>query len=461
MIASNAEAYWPARRPGPVLVNLAPAVISPGQEITITGHTFGTDSSRANVYFYDVPATITSWSDTEIKVIAPSYFTSSINMIVVRGYFYYGTTYNGAYEYGDNYEYFSATIGYYQVKPVIEAVSLNDDNPYIQLVKIEGNYFGDVIKEVYFGDQKVSVANWDDNLINVVLPENSNAPITVKLSDDCFNTIEIHYFTQAAAVETDPAISISPKSVYPGQTFIIYGHNFSSDYTIKLIGSAGEYSVPGSQVKFGGSNLIEVTIPDNVSLNGHYDLYLMNGDSLVFQLDDALTVQAGQPAIASAVETVAEDATPAADDNVSVMEKYLVKAKDANLTKKLKGKILLQVESHGEAWYVHPTKEEKFYLKDGTAAYRMLREFGLGISNADLEKIPAEGSRQTGDVNLINRLKGHIILQVENHGEAWYVNPDDGHRYYLKDGAEAYRIMRELSLGIANDDLRKIEVGEI
>jgi len=53
------------------------------------------------------------------------------------------------------------------------------------------------------------------------------------------------------------------------------------------------------------------------------------------------------------------------------------------------------------------------------------------------------------------------LLQVEKNGEAWYLNPADGKRYYMKDGQLAYQIMRFLSLGITNNDLRKIDVGSL
>lgn len=62
---------------------------------------------------------------------------------------------------------------------------------------------------------------------------------------------------------------------------------------------------------------------------------------------------------------------------------------------------------------------------------------------------------------LVDKLKGRILLQVQSHGEAWYINPVDGKRYYLKDGEEAYRIMSKLGLGITNSDLEKISIGTI
>ncbi|MFA4942772.1 MAG: L,D-transpeptidase, partial [Patescibacteria group bacterium] len=45
----------------------------------------------------------------------------------------------------------------------------------------------------------------------------------------------------------------------------------------------------------------------------------------------------------------------------------------------------------------------------------------------------------------------------ENNGEAWYVYPGDFHRYYLGTPDDAYQIMRNLSLGISNDNFSKIE----
>ncbi|MBU1164826.1 hypothetical protein KKA15_04675 [Patescibacteria group bacterium] len=201
------------------------------------------------------------------------------------------------------------------------------------------------------------------------------------------------------------------------------------------------------------------------------------------------------------------------EQQVVELEKGLLSRIDTALTNRLRGRILLQVENNGEAWYVDKSTLKKFYLKDGTSAYNALQAFGLGITNADLAKIPigiedrAEVLDTDGDglddkleealgtdINDIdsdddghddgkevksgynpkgdglynyqfsfvdaNGLRGKILLQVESRGEAWYVHPENGKRYYMKDGALAYQIMRFLSLGITNEDLRKIDVGE-
>ncbi len=124
----------------------------------------------------------------------------------------------------------------------------------------------------------------------------------------------------------------------------------------------------------------------------------------------------------------------------------------------LSGRILLQVEAHGEAWYVYPDTHERYYLGRQDDAYRIMRELGLGISNADLAKIPEAGTTTTGDRALRTRLSGKILLQVEAHGEAWYVNPLTTRRHYLGRPADAYELMRSLGLGITNLNLISIPV---
>ena len=172
------------------------------------------------------------------------------------------------------------------------------------------------------------------------------------------------------------------------------------------------------------------------------------------------------------------------------------------------GNIYLQVEQNGEAWYVHPITEERFYLGRPDDAWSLLREQGVGISNQNLKKIPigllgfemidtdedglsdylenSLGMNQllkdsdsdgfddysevknaynplgTGvmpiDYNFSQRYLGYIFLQVEAHGEAWYVNPKDAKRYYLGQKEDAFAIMRSLGIGIKDVDLEQINL---
>lgn len=58
------------------------------------------------------------------------------------------------------------------------------------------------------------------------------------------------------------------------------------------------------------------------------------------------------------------------------------------LAQRLSGKILLQVEQNGEAWYIYPNNQQRYYLGRPADAFNIMRELGLGISDKDLNQIP-------------------------------------------------------------------------
>lgn len=114
---------------------------------------------------------------------------------------------------------------------------------------------------------------------------------------------------------------------------------------------------------------------------------------------------------------------------------------------KLKGKILLQVESKGEAWYVNPDDVKAYYLGRPSDAFKIMRELGLGVSNKDFDS-------WNGKAPI--KLSGKILIKVEDSGKAYYVNPADFQMHYLGRPADAFNIMRYLGLGITNKDLENV-----
>jgi len=113
----------------------------------------------------------------------------------------------------------------------------------------------------------------------------------------------------------------------------------------------------------------------------------------------------------------------------------------------LTGRILLQVEESGQAWYVNPVDNRRYYLGRPADAYNIMRQLALGVSNKDLKQMTVKAPA---------RLAGRILLQVEERGQAYYVNPLTLQLHYLGRPTDAYNIMRSLGLGISNKNLALI-----
>ncbi len=118
----------------------------------------------------------------------------------------------------------------------------------------------------------------------------------------------------------------------------------------------------------------------------------------------------------------------------------------------LNGRILLQVQANGEAWYVNPLNSSRYYLGRPDDAFNVMRSLGLGVTNSDLEKFK---------VSAPARLSGRILLQVQDKGQAYYLSPTDLKLYYLGRPTDAFNVMRSLGLGITNADLIKIRIASV
>jgi len=123
----------------------------------------------------------------------------------------------------------------------------------------------------------------------------------------------------------------------------------------------------------------------------------------------------------------------------------------SELFNRLSGSILLQVEQNGEAYYVNPDNKRKYYLGRPADAFSVMRQLGLGATHDFI----------TSHTYYPNNVLGKILLDVEQNGEAYYIYPKDKKAYYLGRPADAFRIMRELGLCITNDDLSKIPAGNL
>lgn len=129
----------------------------------------------------------------------------------------------------------------------------------------------------------------------------------------------------------------------------------------------------------------------------------------------------------------------------------LLSASPVSAIGNLAGKILLQVEENGEAWYVYPKTNSRYYLGRPQDAFNIMRNLGLGAKHDFIVSTQIFPSR----------LLGMILLDVEANGEAYYINPGDRKKYYLGRPQDAFNIMNKLGVGITNNDLAQITTGDI
>ena len=127
------------------------------------------------------------------------------------------------------------------------------------------------------------------------------------------------------------------------------------------------------------------------------------------------------------------------------------KAGAVTLAERLNGYILLQADSHGEAWYVYPNDLKRYYLGRPDDAFQIMGKLGVGTTHSFI----------TGYTIFPASVSGKILLDVQSHGEAYYIYPQDRKKYYLGRPDDAFSIMRRLSLGITTADLSAIPIGSL
>lgn len=115
------------------------------------------------------------------------------------------------------------------------------------------------------------------------------------------------------------------------------------------------------------------------------------------------------------------------------------------------GYILLQVEKNGEAWYVYPKNGNRYFLGRPADAFAIMKKLALGATHDFI----------LNTNTFPTRLSGMILLDVERNGEAYYIYPRDNKKYFLGRPDDAFRIMSRLGQGISNAGLLTIPVGEI
>ncbi len=124
---------------------------------------------------------------------------------------------------------------------------------------------------------------------------------------------------------------------------------------------------------------------------------------------------------------------------------------DTAFTERNKGRIFIQVEGKGEAWYVNPGDGSRYYLGRPRDAFEIMRKQSLGVNHKFVTD--RQGKLYEG------KYRGRIFLDVEDKGKAYYIDIKDARAYYLGSPENAFEVIRSRGLGIRNYDINKIRVG--
>jgi S1-C subfamily serine protease len=307
-----------------------------------------------------------------------------------------------------------------------------------QLVNFEYIYESDNFKDI----ENIDVKNYNNKLIgNLDYPNNQEMPVCVNNSM-CKGKVELGYV--AKTIETNQ----STLYLYPNYGYDIDGLVYYISY--------GEDTNWGTNARVGiSTNQKYIKIP-NIAQKGVVNVFIKpfaGAQNSFFGKHHVLTIRYVKNLKTEIIpknENLYSGKWEAGLDSWVLLKFNKI---DEGLLNKSKGKIFLQIENHGEAWYVNPVDNKRYYMADGEKAYNAMRRFGVGINNENLKKIK-------NDKNYAKKFSGKIFLQVESKGEAYYID-FNGNANYLKDGTAAYGIMRSLGVGITNNDLNKISEGSL
>ena len=120
-----------------------------------------------------------------------------------------------------------------------------------------------------------------------------------------------------------------------------------------------------------------------------------------------------------------------------------------SLSSDLAGRILLQVEDQGQAYYLNPVNLKKYYLGSPDEAWAIFREFSFSLDSEILNNYLKDG--------FPSEISGRIVFNAQENYEIYYINPSDLKAYSLNTPRDTFDVMSNLSIGISNDNLRTIE----
>ncbi len=289
----------------------------------------------------------------------------------------------------------------------ISSISPTSVLPGETVVTVLGSGFGDVEGEsvVFFGlyDWSMDVTYWSDTKIIALAPEGlyyyPGRDYTVAVSV-CVNAFTCTPSNRADFRVKPQITDFYPKTAKAGDRVDLTGKDFGYDTGFVTINGRS------AELTYWGNESVSFLVPDTYS-----------GDI-------NLTSNHGREATVVSLDIQGFGAEPASEPaSVSFLanEKSLVKSIDWNLARRLQGNILLQVEENGEGWYVYPDDLSKYYLGRPADAFAVMRELGLGATHDFITSYTIYPSHVVGKILLDVEDSGKAYYIYPKDKKAYYL----------------------------------------
>lgn len=125
---------------------------------------------------------------------------------------------------------------------------------------------------------------------------------------------------------------------------------------------------------------------------------------------------------------------------------FLVFANTASANQdRLLGRILIQVEENGEAWYLNPRDGNLVYLSKPKDAFAEMKKNSISISAELLDEIK---------YNMAPKMLSGVFINEEE--SIYYVRPSDLVLFEISSPIDAFRIIRNEGLGVKNEIINSL-----
>jgi len=141
---------------------------------------------------------------------------------------------------------------------------------------------------------------------------------------------------------------------------------------------------------------------------------------------------------------------------VALFAAYLP-AKAATSTAKIfAGQVVYSTEKPNELWVISTSTLKRTPVIDYKSTLSLFKDKFIGISETNFKKITDLSSSIKTNLELAKKFFGKIILRVEKHGAAWYLNPTDSQAYNLSDSINFFKNLPLLATPVTPSQLAQI-----